>query len=90
MAMANNYNQELLNIESELNCLKREREVLGNNFEARRRNLLDQMRRSQSSQTNVQLINEIGQLNNEMKRAMDAMDVKIFNVRQAYFKKLRE
>jgi len=86
--MANN--QEILNLESELNCLKREREILGNNFEARRRNLLDQMRRSPSSQMNVQLINEIGQLNAEMRRTMDMMEARIFNARQAYFKKLRE
>jgi hypothetical protein len=86
--MANN--QELLNLESELNCLKREREILTNNFEARRRNLLDQMRRSQSSQMNVQLVYEIGQLNAEMRRTMDTMEAKIFNARQAYFKKLRE
>jgi len=84
------YNQELLNLESELNCLKREREILPNNFEGRRRFLLDQMRMSRSTERNVQLINEIGQLDAEMKRAMDALEVKIFNARQAYFKKLRE
>ncbi len=39
---------------------------------------------------NVDLINQIGQVDAEMKRAMDALEMKIFNARQAYFKKLRE
>ncbi len=87
--MAQNNHQQILNLESELNCLKREREVMVNEFERKRRALLDELRSSTSTQRNVQLVNEIGQLNSEHTRRLDNINGKIFQARQDYFKLLR-
>ena len=81
--------QEIARLESELNCIKRERELLENDWERRRRDLLDQVKRSISTQTTLDLVNQISQLSNEYTRNKNILEMKLCETRQAYFKKLQ-
>jgi hypothetical protein len=80
--------QEIAKLESDLNFYKREREVLQNECETKRRALLDQMRNSTTNQRN-DIINQIGQLNYEYGRKKREIDSKIYETRLIYFKKLQ-
>ena len=85
--------QDLANLESEVNCLQREREVLDREWETKRRQLMDQMRIAtpgQRSDVTVELINQLAQLNNEFGRKRETINQKINETRQAYSKKLQE
>ncbi len=81
--------EEIRKLETSLNLYKQEREVLQNECERKRRILLDQLRTSTGTQTNVIRI-DIAQLNNEYGRTKQAIESKIYETRLSYFKKLQE
>ena len=81
--------QEIAALESEMNCLKREKEVLENDWERKRSNLVDQVRRSASTQMTVDLVNQISQLSNEYTRKKNTLEMKLCETRQTYFRKLQ-
>jgi hypothetical protein len=87
--MASNNHQKILNIESELNCLKRERDLLPNDRETKRRALLNEMKIA-TPQRSVQLINEIAQLQRDYDQRLQTIERKIYETRMEYFKALRE
>jgi ribosomal protein S24E len=82
--------REIARLESDLNLYKRERDLLQQQTENKRKELMDQMRSSTSTQRNVVIINQIGQLNNEYGRKKTEIDAKIYQTRLIYFKKLSE
>lgn len=73
-------NQKILNLESELNCLKRERDLLPNDRERKRRALLDEMKIA-TPQRSVQVINEIAQLQRDYDQQLQTIERKIFETR---------
>ena len=81
--------REIAALESEINCLNREREVLANEWERKRSNLVDQVRRSSSTQTTVDLVNQISQLSNEYTSKKNTLEMKLCETRQIYFRKLQ-
>ena len=81
--------QEIAALESEMNCLKREMEVLENEWERKRSNLVDQVRWSTSTQTTLDLVNQISQLSNEYTSKKNTLQMKLCETRQRYFRKLQ-
>ncbi len=85
--------REIARLESDLNCCKREKEVMEQNFDRRRQRILNQMRAA-SSQPNAadiarNLMMETMALDREYSRESEKMNNKIFEARQALFKKLQ-
>ena len=81
--------QEIAALESEMNCLKREMEVLENEWERKISNLVDQVRWSTSTQTTLDLVNQISQLSNEYTSKKNTLQMKLCETRQRYFRKLQ-
>ena len=88
--MSQEKQREIARLESELNCLKREREVLDNECERRRCQLTDQMKMSTTAERSLSFVNQILHLNNEHFRNKEIINRRIYETRQAYFKKLQE
>jgi hypothetical protein len=84
------YNQQILTLESDWNYFKREKDVLCNEYERKRRALLDEMRSSKTSQRNVELIQQLGQMDNDFFQKKQIINRKIDEAYKAYLKKLQE
>jgi len=60
--------RELAILESDLNCLKREREVMEQNFERRKQQLLHQSMSAVSQERHGELVRQLIELNNQLQQ----------------------
>jgi len=60
--------RELAILESDLNCLKREREVMEQNFERRKQQLLHQSMSAVSQKRHGELVRQLIELNNQLQQ----------------------
>jgi hypothetical protein len=87
--MSQQSQQEIRRLESNLNLLKREREVLQDEWDRKRKAFMDQMSISTTATNKNWLTNQIVQLNIEYGRKKNDIDLKIYENRMMYFKKLQ-
>jgi hypothetical protein len=83
-------NREIAELESELNCLKREKEVMEQNFERRRNQLLQQTRMATTGEQHTQLIRQMVELNSQCRQEHMKMNAKIFFATNALNAKRRQ
>jgi hypothetical protein len=83
-------NREIAELESELNCLKREKEVLEQNSERRRNQLLIQSRMATSGAQHTELIRQMVELNSQSRQEHMKINAKIYFATNALNAKKRQ
>jgi hypothetical protein len=70
-------NRDLLNLESEVNCLKREKEIMDQQFNARKQQLLQMSSTAISGERHTELIRQMVELGSQHRRDSDKINTKI-------------
>jgi hypothetical protein len=77
-------------LESDLNCLKREREVLEEQYNRRKQNLLDQSLNAITGERHTQLIRQMVELSSQFRQELWRINAKITYAQLALSNKKRE
>jgi hypothetical protein len=77
-------------LESDLNCLKREKEVLEEQYNRRRQQLLEHSMRAITGERHTQLIREMVELSSQFRQESWRLNAKITFAMQALNKQKRE
>jgi hypothetical protein len=81
--------QEIANLESELNCLNREKEVKEQQYERKRQELLQLSSVAITGQRHTELIRQMVELNSQWRRDSDKLNTQIFYTTHALNRKKR-
>jgi len=86
------HQEEIIQLERKLNSIKRQIENLTQCWERQKTQLLDQVRGSTSTsiQTTLDLVQQIQLLSVDYTKRKNDLEMKLFETRQTYFKKLQE
>jgi hypothetical protein len=82
--------RQLALLESDVNCFKREKEVMEQNFNRRRQQLLDQSMHAVIVQQHNELIRQLMELNNQHQQDLLRINSKIYNAIVALNNKKRQ
>ncbi len=74
--------RDIAELESNLNCYLREKEVLDQNYNMRKEQLVQLSERAPSFERGTELIREMMTLNSEWRRASDRLNNQIYYTRQ--------
>jgi hypothetical protein len=79
--------REIANLESELNCLQREKEVKLQQYETKRRELLQQSSVAITGERHTELIRQMIEINSQWRRDSDRLNTQILYTNHALNKK---
>ena len=82
--------REIAMLESEINCLKREKEIMEQEYQRRRDQLLQQSRQVPTGERAAELIRQMVELNSKWRQDNDRMSSKIYCATAALNTKKRQ